>query len=89
MRRGPTTGEAITLRLDTIERQAKALTRTQAAALRRIRDHGPCTWCKGLGRAGGAVSRMFDRLALLGLATVPPHEITKHGRNVLDAYDAR
>lgn len=59
-----------------------ALTATQRAALIRVRDNGPLAWCAG-SRAGGAVSRMFDRLAEKGLVTKPPHEITEAGRRAL------
>lgn len=58
------------------------LTATQRAALIRIRDNGPFAWCHG-GRAGGATSRMFDRMARIGLCTRAPHEITEVGRAAL------
>ena len=68
-----------------IARQAAALTLQQLEALIRIRDRGPCGWDFGIGRAGGAVSRMFDRMAEAGLCTPPPHKITKLGRKVVAA----
>lgn len=63
------------------------LTRAQIDGLRRIRDRGPLAWCHGLGRAGGAVSRMFGRMTDLGLCTAPPHNITKKGRATLAALE--
>ena len=80
-------GQEIALRRRTIEDAAKALTRTQADALRRIKDKGPLAWCFGVGRAGGAVSRMFDRMAADCLCTRAPHDITKFGREVLIEKD--
>jgi hypothetical protein len=71
-----------------IEYVAKRLTRPQIAALRRVRDDGPNAWDAGLSRAGGAVSRMFDRLEEMALVTDAPHKITQHGRAVLAAVDA-
>lgn len=62
--------------------------RTQAEALRRIRDRGSLAWCEGKGRAGGAVSRVFRRLVNDGLCTKPPYEITDAGRAWLNAFDA-
>jgi hypothetical protein len=67
--------------------EALCLTKTQIDALRRIRDHGPYAWCKGRGRAGGAVSRMFDRLADKEFCTRAPHEITAKGLAALIATD--
>ncbi len=64
-----------------------AADKNQADALRRIRDHGCLAWCEGKGRAGGAVSRLFDRMAKDGYCTRAPHEITKKGRAWLDEYD--
>lgn len=61
--------------------------RNQADALRRIRDRGAMAWCDGKGRAGGAVSRLFDRMATDGYCTRPPYEITKKGREWLLEYD--
>ncbi len=75
------------LRMDTDRRTAKALTRTQADALRRVRDHGSDAWCKGFGRAGGAVSRMFDRLRHDGLVSGPPYIVTPYGLRVLAVLD--
>lgn len=63
--------------------------RNQADALRRIRDYGSMAWCKGKGRAGGAVSRLFDRMTKEGLCTKAPHEITDAGRAWLNAFDVR
>lgn len=74
---------------DTAERIAKTLTRTQIDGLRRVRDHGALAWCKGFGRGGGSVSRMFDRMASAGLVTRAPHEITAFGRRVLTAIEDR
>lgn len=59
------------------------LTSKQRAGLIRIRDRGPTAWCNG-GRTGGAISRMFDRMAAAGLCTRPPHEITDEGRKALE-----
>jgi len=91
MERSVSAGQKIALRQSTVEWQAKHLTRNQVAALTQIRDGGPEAWCDGYGRAGGAISRMFDRLTSLGLCTRAPHEITRFGRNVLDeiAHKAR
>lgn len=61
------------------------LTKPQADGLRRIM-RGPECWCAG-SRAGGAVGRMFDRMALAGLCTSAPHYITSRGRKALAAYD--
>lgn len=63
------------------------LTAQQAEGLRRIL-RGPEYWCAG-GRAGGAIARMFDRMADDGLCTKAPHRITKPGRAALAAYDKR
>jgi len=60
------------------------LTTAQLDGLQRIRDQGPGAWCPGTkSRAGGAVSRMFDRMAVAGLCTPPPHTITPVGRKAL------
>ena len=64
-----------------------AMNRTQADALRRIRDHGPLAWCAGKARAGGAVSRLFDRMAADGLCTKAPHKITAKGRKSVKAFE--
>lgn len=77
------------LRLDTIERAAKALTYKHASAIRRVHELGPEAWCEGRGRAGGAVSRMFDRLVAAGLVKGPPYAATPFGIKVLESYDAR
>jgi len=76
------------LKFDTAQRAAKALTLTQADALRRVRDRGSSAWAAGKGRAGGAVSRMFDRLRKDGLVFGPPYEVSPFGLRVLEAYDA-
>lgn len=65
----------------------KQLTKDQIDALRRIRDRGSSAWCDGRGRAGGAVSRMFDLLRAMGLVTPPPYTITDAGRTVLADAD--
>ena len=59
------------------------LTRTEADALTRIRDHGSSWWCYGHSRSGGAVARMFRRMADLGLCTKAPYIITDKGLAVL------
>lgn len=69
------------------ERDAQYLTRAKADGLRRIRDSGPYAWCAGHGRGGGAIMRMFDRMARDGLCTKPPYNITEHGRAVLTRYE--
>lgn len=56
------------------------LTRTMADALQRVHDRGPAAWDEGRGRAGGAVSRMFDRMASFGLVSKPPYFLTEIGR---------
>jgi hypothetical protein len=83
MHRNLTPSEKSMLRQDTIERAAKELTRSQIDAMKRIRDRGPGGWCFGRGRAGGAVSRMFDRLCAAGLMKGPPFELTPFGEQVL------
>jgi len=65
------------------------LTKTQIEAMVRIRDRGPSAWCAGKGRAGGAVSRMFDRLRDLGMVEGPPYRCTMLGLNHLTVYQAR
>jgi hypothetical protein len=82
-------GQESALRLDTIERAAKALTRSQLAGLRRIRDGGPGEWCGGRGRAGGSIFRMFDQMAAAGLCTTAPHNLTAFGRKVLAERERR
>lgn len=82
MERSLSHSAGLALKRGTIERQAKSLTRTQLGALRRIRDRGSDAWCDGR-RAGGATSRMFDRLEALGLVTSAPYQLTKSGRDVL------
>lgn len=64
------------------------LTKKQVAALRRIRDHGPYAWCNG-GRAGGAIARMFHRMADSGLCTRAPYTITDKGREALTILGLR
>lgn len=76
--------EEAMLHRDTVSRAAKGITKTQADGLKRIRDRGALAWCNG-GRAGGAISRMFDRMADAGLCTRAPHTITSFGIEVLDA----
>lgn len=76
------------LKLDTAMRAAKALTRTQADAMKRVRERGSLAWAEGKGRAGGAVSRMFDHLKRCGLVIGPPYEVSAFGLRVLEAYDA-
>lgn len=63
------------------------LTDTQVEGLRRIRDRGSSAWAQGKDRAGGAVSRMFQRLVDAGQCTGPPYEITKAGRMSILEYD--
>lgn len=77
------------LKLDTAMRAAKCLTVTQADALRRVRDRGSLAWAAGKGRAGGAVSRMFDRMRTDGLVKGPPYAVTEFGIRVLEAYEAK
>lgn len=67
---------------------AKRLTKRQIEGMRRIRDQGPLAWCKGQGRAGGAVMRMFERLRLNGFVSGPPFEVTEFGLRVLDEIEA-
>lgn len=70
-------------------RTAPALTYKHACAIRRVREIGPEAWCDGRGRAGGAVSRMFDRLVAAGLLKGPPYEATPFGIKALEQYDNR
>lgn len=66
------------------------LTRTMADALQRVHEHGPEAWCHGTrSRAGGAVSRMFDRMATAGLVSKAPHIPTPYGLRLLSEYRAR
>lgn len=58
------------------------LTVQQAAMLRRVKDRGFTAWCVGR-RAGGATSRMADRLVAVGFLKGPPYEITDAGRAAL------
>lgn len=76
-------GAASALRLDTIKRTARALTSAQVFGLTNLRDGR--NWDYGRGRAGGAVSRMFDRMESMGLVTSIPHRLTDFGRKVLAA----
>jgi hypothetical protein len=47
---------------------------------------GPEAWVSGnVARKGGAVSRMWERLVGLGLATPAPHKLTADGRAALKA----
>lgn len=64
------------------------LTRTQREALIRIRECGPEAWCNGR-RAGGAIARMFDRMAERGLCTPPPYTITEEGRRAIEEDGAQ
>lgn len=60
------------------------ITRAQRDALIRVRDRGPEAWAYGVkSRAGGATSRMFDRLVELGLVSKPPYEVTEAGHAAL------
>lgn len=59
------------------------MTRTQLDALKRIRDFGSTAWDRGTSRCGGAVARMFERLARAGLVSRPPFRITPAGRRAL------
>jgi len=70
-----------------IKSDTQLLTEQQARGLRRIRDLGPMAWCDG-GRAGGAIGRMFDRMAQRGLCTPVPHTITDLGREAIGRYYA-
>lgn len=58
-----------------------------AAALYRIRDNGPEAWREGFGRAGGTISRMFERMVGEGLCTKAPHTITEKGKQWLADYE--
>lgn len=70
---------------DRLKKTVDSLTKAQIEALVRVRDRGSLAWCAGLGRAGGAVSRMFERMAEQGLVTRVPYEVTKLGADVLRA----
>lgn len=65
---------------------AKTLTKRQIGGMKRI-QRSPTDWCDG-GRAGGTVSRMFDRMYEAGLVTKPPYRLTDYGRRVLEAHEA-
>jgi hypothetical protein len=57
--------------------------------LQLIRDRGPFAWCHGAGRAGGAISRMFDRMHDAGLVTGPPYKPTEKALKALAEIEAR
>lgn len=61
------------------------LTRAQREGMERIRDRGPNAWAGWGSRAGGAISRMFDRLAAEGLVEGPPYKVTARGHEALKA----
>jgi hypothetical protein len=61
-------------------------TRAQLLGMARIRVYGSTGWCKFQARAGGAISRMFDRMANTGWVTKPPIELTPVGNRVLDEW---
>lgn len=65
------------------------LTKQRAAALSRVYDGGPGAWCEGFGRAGGAVSRMFDDMARQGLVSRAPHVVTTKGLQALMDWNAQ
>ena len=50
-----------------------------------VERDGSGAWDRGAGRAGGAVSRLWDRLVAAGLATPPPRKLTAAGRAALKA----
>lgn len=66
----------------------KALTKPQRLMLWRISHYGPIGWCHGLGRAGGAVSRMMERLKDLGFIEngIGARGLTPRGRDAVDHY---
>lgn len=83
-----TPGQAATLRLDTIERMAKGLTRAQLEALVAARDDGGAVYAtRGIrGRMGGAHRRMCERMVSMGLlSSSPPFPISRFGIKVLEA----
>lgn len=61
----------------------------RVAALIRVRDRGPEAWCDGFGRAGGAVSRMFDDMADQGLVSRAPHKVTTKGLQAIAEWEAQ
>lgn len=65
------------------------LNANRVAALIRVRDLGPGAWCDGFGRAGGAVSRMFDDMAAQGLVSRAPHFVTAKGLQAITDWEAR
>lgn len=65
------------------------INRRQADALRRIDQLGPMAWAQGRSRAGGSVSRMFDRMKEAGLVKGPPYYTTLLGRKAVRAFDIR
>ena len=69
---------------------ATELTKPQLLALLRIRFGGPSAWCDGTkSRAGGAISRMFNRLVARGYVTGPPYQLTAKGRQATAHIDMR
>lgn len=65
------------------------ISRNWADAIRRVKDSGPYAWAKGRGRAGGAISRMFDRMKDAGFVTGPPYAPTPKGVAALAAFDKK
>lgn len=60
-----------------------SLTRAQADGLVRIRED-PFRWSALGSRGGGAIARMYKRLATMGLCTVWPPRLTESGRQALE-----
>jgi hypothetical protein len=67
----------------------RRISRNWADAIRRVKDFGPGGWDKGRGRAGGAVSRMFDRMKEAGFVTGPPYAPSVEGLAALAAFDKK
>lgn len=65
------------------------ITRTMMEALWRVHKRGPESWDAGRGRAGGAVSRMFDRMVAAGLVSKPPYIPTPRGLQALDEWESQ
>lgn len=61
------------------------LTKPMIHYMTAVEARGPEAWCHGAGRAGGAVSRLWKSLVLVGFATRPPHKLTRAGRAALKA----
>jgi hypothetical protein len=64
------------------------LTVTQYTVMKAIKDRGYSAWTDGIrSRAGGARSRMMDRLVAAGVVAGPPYMITYGGNAAMKTYE--